>query len=142
MEIPVVESLFWFFFGLSTNVLMLWSAFAFRAQRSPASRAMLIGAIVDFPLSLISNIYWYVWPMGVTSDLGLTSYDPWSSDYPFDEFMNVVDYGSPIFFLIWLVGVVFVGMRYRAELRHARDLASMNGSQSEGSPPPDSEKPG
>lgn len=142
MEIPVVESLFWFFFGLSTNVLMLWSALAFRAQRSPASRAMLIGALVDLPLSLISNIYWYVWPMGVATEMGWSDFDPWSSESPLDDIMNAVDYGSPVFFLIWLIGVVFVGMRYRAELRHARDLASMDPSHPEGSAPPGSEKPG
>ena len=137
MEIPVVESLFWFFFGLSTNVLMLWSALVFRTQRSPASRAMLIGSVVDLPLSLISNIYWYLWPMGVAADMGWSNFDPWSSESLLDDIMNIVDYGSPIFFLIWLLGVVFVGIRYRAELRHARDVSSMNDSQA-----PGSEKPG
>jgi len=115
-DIPVFTDLFWLFFSITTGILMLWIAIALKHLRTGASRALLISASLDLPCSILSSLYWNIWPMGGWLDTG--------DDYPsaIDHAETIVSNLSTLLFLIWMVSLLFVALRGRQEFRRIREL--------------------
>lgn len=120
LDSSTFENLFWLFFSISTSVLMLWSAIVFRHQRSIGSRCMLVGAALELPLSLFNSFYWYVWPYGFIEEADWGDDSAFGSETFLDQLETWTSHASSLFYVLWMVGLLFVAFRYRAEKQHAR----------------------
>ncbi len=114
---PFILNLFWLFFGVATSILMLWSALLFRHLGTAGARCMLIGAALELPCSLIENVYWNVWPFGILQDAGWMNHDSSSLHAALETGSSSIGYAGYLFFLLWMVGLLFVGLHSRARYK-------------------------
>ena len=117
MGIDFAENLFFLFYNLTTVGLQLWASILLSAQKSLASRILLISAIIYLPLNLFSSIYWSIWPMGVMESgwSNVDAEDSMATSLPLDTIETITSYLEMVRWIIWAVALVFVGFRYRRE---------------------------
>ena len=121
MQLPGPSDLAFLFVGLGSSILMLWTAWLFRTQRSAGARCMLISALIELPTSQVRDVYWFIWPNGMFADISdpFGGYDPESLAYRVSGFCG---HAAMLFMMLWFVGLLLVALRYRQEIERTREL--------------------
>lgn len=120
-ELHGISEIFWLFYSVATGVLMIWIAACFQTVPGIASRTMLIVAIADFPVSLVSNLYW--------TSLSFGFYD--GDNSTFDTVDTAASNLDTLLFAIWMIALLFVGFRMRQEHRRLKELQTIAEQQIE-----------
>ncbi|MGB1130136.1 MAG: hypothetical protein ACPG4K_08795 [Haloferula sp.] len=125
-DFPIASDLFWLFYNLGTGVIMIWIGLVFRSIPCPASRAVLISAIVDFPLSFLSNLYWSTmgWGFHHGDNARLETLD------------TIISNLDTLMFSVWIISVLFVGFRMRQEHNRLKELQAIANQRIESSHDP------
>ena len=139
-ELPIFSDLFWLFFGFATSILMLSIAVAFRNLRTAASRGLLVAAIMDLPCATFTTCFWNVWPYGFLGDGGFSTTDTTDLESAFETIEPVFSNLSTLLFLIWMVCLLFVALRWRQEHKRLHELQHIL-EQKIHSVPPSNEAP-